>query len=174
MTDELITRLLLPARRIFDDAKPLLHYPRFGVQVRAKTVAREHFPARRVLVEFLPPRRISPDILTVQCVVDDVRFELIREGQRITPVVTHLEKAAGQIVGAMKQLPSIALGMLVFDHRARCSTTEAVALVGLIDAFAPRANEQKFGETNSSVRDAELALEEVFGAAARWMENGYE
>jgi hypothetical protein len=173
MTTGRMTRLVLPPRRLFDDTAPLLVISRFGLQLQTKIVARERFPTRRVIAEFLPPRRIARDVLTVQCVVDGVRFELMREGQSLTPVVTHMEKTLGQSVEAMKRLPNVALGMLVFDHRARCGAPEAVAAVGLIDWLSPRANERKLGETNIAVHEADLAMDNAFSAVSRWLEDGH-
>lgn len=171
------TRLILPVRSVFDNHKPLLAFHRFGVHLNSRVVARKHFPARRVIAEFMPPHQTiprKPDSYTVRCAVDGVQFELMRERNEITPVVVHLEKPLNEIEEAMQQLPSVARAMLVFDHRARSGAVEAVTMVGLIDWLAPRANERKLGAMDPTVRDAELALEEVFGAAARWMENGYE
>jgi hypothetical protein len=167
------TRLTLPTRRVFDDAAPLLRWPRFAIQIRPKIVARERLPARSVLAEFLVPARIQKDVLTVRCAVDGVQFELAREGDALTPIVVHMEKPLGDVKEAMQVLPSFARAMLVFDHRARNGVPEAVAMVGLIDWFAPRAGMEKLGETNSVVWEADHAMQDVFGAVARWMEQGH-
>lgn len=167
------TRLALPARRVFDDAAPLLRWPRFAIQLRPKFVARERFPARRVLAEFLAPSRIQPNILTVRCAVDGVQFELARDGEKLTPIVVHMEKPLSEIQEAMQQLPSVARAMLVFDHRARSGAPEAVALAGLIDWLAPRMTSEKYSATNRAIAEADDAMMNVFGAAAHWMEDGH-
>jgi hypothetical protein len=167
------TRLALPARRVFDDASPLLRWPRFAMQLRPKIVARERLPARSVLAEFLAPSQIRPDILTVRCAVDGVQFELAREGDVLTPIVVHMEKPLGEVREAMQQLPSVARAMLVFDHRARSGAPEAVAIAGLIDWLAPRMTSEKYSTTNRAIVEADNAMEDVFGATAHWMENGH-
>jgi hypothetical protein len=167
------TRLNLPAHRVFDDAAPLLRWPRFAIQLRPKIIARERLPARRVLAEFLTPSRIQPDILTVRCAVDGVQFELARESEKLTPVVVHMEKPLGEVKEAMQQLPSVAHAMLVFDYRARCGVPEAVALVALMDWLAPCMTSEKFNTTNKALAEADHAMDDVFGAAAHWMEDGH-
>jgi hypothetical protein len=170
------TRLTLPVRRVFDDAKPLLAFPRFALQINAHIVARKRYEARRVIAEFMPPRQTitrKPDSFTVCCSVDDVQFELIHENGALTPVVVHLEKPLGEIEEAMQRLPSVARAMLVFDHRARSGVPEAVAMVGLMNWLAPRLTDAKHREITTAANDADRAMDAVFGAAAQWMENGH-
>jgi hypothetical protein len=170
------TRLMLPIRRVFDDDKPLLALPRFGLQLGPRIVARKRYQARRVIAEFLPPHQTiphMPDSFTVRCSIDGVQFELMHEQNALTPVVMHLEKPLDKIEEAMQQLPSVARAMLVFDHRARSGVPEAVAMVGLIDWLAPRMTDARFGEIAAAANDTDRAMEDVLGAAARWMESGH-
>lgn len=167
------SRLVLPSRHALANDKPLLIRPRFAVELRAKIVAREHFPARRVLAEFMTPHRVSQDVLTVRCSVDGVQFELARDGSTLIPIVVHMEKTLVEVREAMHTLPSLARAMLVFDHRARCGAPEAVAMVGLINWLSFCMTNEQASETDKAVFAADRAIEDVFGAAARWMEDGH-
>ena len=169
------TRLILPVRRVFDDDKPLLTFPRFAMQINAHVAARKRYEARRVIAEFMPPRQTiprKPDSFTVWCSVDGVQFELMHENSALTPVVVHLEKPLGEIEEAMQRLTSVARAMLVFDHRARSGVPEAVAMVGLVNWLAPRMTDAKFSAITAAANDTDRAMDAVFGAVARWMENG--
>jgi hypothetical protein len=174
-THRMTTRLMLPSRRVFPDDKPLLKFPRFAMQLNAHIVARTHYSARRVIAEFMPPRQTiarKPDRFTVCCCVDGVEFELMHESGALTPVVVHLEKPLGEIEEAMQRLPSVARAMLVFDHRARSGVPEAVAMVGLVNWLAPRMTDAKYSAITAAANGADSAMDDVFGAVARWMENG--
>lgn len=167
------TRLTLPSHRAFADDKPLLLSPRFAVDLRAKIIARERIPARRVVAEFMAPR-VSKDILTVRCSVDGVQFELARDGDTLIPIVVHMEKTLNGAKDAMRVLPSFARAMLVFDHRARCGMPEAVALVGLMNWLSYRTVDEGMTETNRAIFAADRAMEDVFGATAQWLEDGHD
>lgn len=164
----MITRLTFPSRRTFADDKPLLLRPRFAVDLRAK------IGARRVAAEFMPPHRIAQDVLTVRCSVDGVQFELARDENALIPIVVHLEKTLDGAREAMRVLPSFARAMLVFDHRARCGVPEAVALVGLMNWLSYRMVDEGMTETNRAIFAADRAMEDVFGATAQWLEDGYD
>ncbi len=84
----------------------------------------------------------------------------------------HLEKPLGEIEEAMQRLPSVARAMLVFDHRVRSGVPEAIAMVGLMNWLAPRMTDAKHREITAAANDTDRAMDDVFSAAARWMENG--
>ena len=165
-------RLQLPARRALPDARPLLTMPRFGLSVT--TVSPTETTTRTVIAEFMRPRKIAKDVLTVQCTVDNVVFELMRvQVAELQVVVCRAEKTPAEMVVAMRALPPIARALLVFDHRARSGVPEAVAMVGLINALAPAANMRNMGQIVEPVRDADLAMLNAFDAVERWMEDGH-
>lgn len=163
-------RLPLPARRVFDDARPLLLMPRFGLTVRP-----DDCEPHVIIAEFARPRRVTKDILTVRCIVDGVTFELMKDDStnKLHTVVCHMEKRLDDAQSAMRVLPLIAIAMLAFDHRARSGVPEAIGMVGLIDWLAPAASMRNAGRMSGTVRDADLAMADAFGAAMKWMEDGH-
>lgn len=165
-----IFRMPLPAQRWFDDKRPLLSRPRFMVTVGGDEGGAA--PRRLRAAELPRPKRVGKgNDLVVCCMVGGAPFELVMMNGQPTAMVDGTGGFTSAIDAA--EVARRALGLLVFDYRARSGNPEAAVMCALIELALPYAVRASLGSTGDQLAAADAVFADVFSAVKRTKEEGY-